>query len=99
MSFDLGSTYERQSDRMTAIVAKTDEKNALLWLSTGEEEWFRPADVPSLWRRYVMDHSVAGSFASRVAGAHPRRAAENIAAGQLSMLTTRGNRPVVGRGT
>jgi hypothetical protein len=52
MSFDLGSTYERQSDRMTAIVAKTDEKNALLWLSTGEEEWIRPADVPSLWRRY-----------------------------------------------
>jgi hypothetical protein len=52
MSFDLGSTYERQSDRMTAIVAKIDEQNALLWLSTGEEEWITPADVPSLWRRY-----------------------------------------------
>jgi len=49
MSFDLGSTYERQSDRMTAIVAKIDEQNALLWLSTGEEEWITPADVPSLW--------------------------------------------------
>jgi hypothetical protein len=49
--FDLGSTYERQSDRMTAIVAKIDEKNALLWLSMGEEEWITPADVPCLWRR------------------------------------------------
>jgi hypothetical protein len=52
MSFEIGSTYERQSDRNTAIVAKATEKNALLWLSTGEEEWIRPADVPSLWRRY-----------------------------------------------
>jgi hypothetical protein len=49
--FDLGSTYERQSDRMTAIVAKIDEKTALLWLSMGEEEWITPADVPCLWRR------------------------------------------------
>jgi hypothetical protein len=52
MGFEIGSTYERQSDRNTAIVAKATEKNALLWLSTGEEEWIRPADVPSLWRRY-----------------------------------------------
>ena len=52
MSFEIGSAYERQSDRKTAIVAKACEKNALLWLSTGEEEWIRPADVPSLWRRY-----------------------------------------------
>jgi hypothetical protein len=52
MSFDLGSTYERQSDRVIAIVAKIDEKNAFLWRSTGEEEWITPADVPSLWRRY-----------------------------------------------
>jgi hypothetical protein len=52
MSFEIGSTYERQSDRKTAIVAKTGEKTALLWLSTGEEEWITPADVPSLWRLY-----------------------------------------------
>jgi uncharacterized protein YkwD len=36
----------------------------------------------------VMDHSVAGSFASRVAGAHPRRAAENIAAGTKTLSET-----------
>jgi uncharacterized protein YkwD len=36
----------------------------------------------------VMDHSVAGSFASRVAGAHPRRAAENIAAGTKTLSQT-----------
>jgi uncharacterized protein YkwD len=36
----------------------------------------------------VMDHSVAGSFASRVAGAHPRRAAENIAAGTKTWTET-----------
>ena len=52
MNFEIGSTYERKSDHMTAIVAKTDEKKALLWLPTGQEEWIKPADVPSLWRRY-----------------------------------------------
>ena len=36
----------------------------------------------------VMDHSVAGSFASRVAGAHPRRAWENIAAGTKTWTET-----------
>ena len=35
-----------------------------------------------------MDHSVAGSFASRVAGAHPRRAWENIAAGTKTWTET-----------
>ena len=35
-----------------------------------------------------MDHSVAGSFASRVAGAHPRRAVENIAAGTKTWTET-----------
>jgi hypothetical protein len=52
MGFDVASTYERQSDRMTAIVAKTEEKKALLWFPTGEEEWITAADVPSLWRLY-----------------------------------------------
>jgi len=36
----------------------------------------------------IMDHSLAGSFASRVAGAHPRRAAENIAAGTKTWTET-----------
>jgi uncharacterized protein YkwD len=36
----------------------------------------------------IMDHSVAGSFASRVAGVHPRRAAENIAAGTKTWTET-----------
>jgi uncharacterized protein YkwD len=39
-------------------------------------------------RSGVMDHSVAGSFASRVAGAHANLAGENIAAGTKSWVET-----------
>jgi uncharacterized protein YkwD len=36
----------------------------------------------------VMDHNVAGSFASRVAGAHTGKAGENIAAGTKTLSET-----------
>src|SRR5262245_33067747 len=36
----------------------------------------------------IMDHSVAGSFSSRVAGAHTGEAAENIAAGYKTWTET-----------
>ena len=36
----------------------------------------------------IMDHSVAGSFSSRVAGAHTGEAAENIAAGYKTWTDT-----------
>src|SRR5499433_1860788 len=36
----------------------------------------------------IMDHSVAGSFASRVSGAHTGMAAENIAAGTKTWADT-----------
>src|SRR5262245_57147618 len=36
----------------------------------------------------IMDHSVAGSFASRIAAAHTGRAAENIAAGTKTLAET-----------
>jgi uncharacterized protein YkwD len=36
----------------------------------------------------VMDHNVAGSFASRMAGVHTSRAAENIAAGTKTLSQT-----------
>jgi hypothetical protein len=36
----------------------------------------------------IMDHSVAGSFASRIAGAHTSMAAENIAAGTKNWAET-----------
>jgi uncharacterized protein YkwD len=39
-------------------------------------------------RSGVMDHSVAGPFASRIAGAHANLAAENIAAGTKSWAET-----------
>ena len=36
----------------------------------------------------IMDHNVAGSFASRISGAHTGRAAENIAAGTKTWAET-----------
>jgi uncharacterized protein YkwD len=36
----------------------------------------------------IMDHNVAGSFASRISGAHTGRAAENIAAGTKTWVET-----------
>src|SRR6185436_18633449 len=36
----------------------------------------------------IMDHNVAGSFASRISGAHTGRAAENIAAGSKTWAET-----------
>lgn len=36
----------------------------------------------------IMDHDVAGSFASRISGAHTGRAAENIAAGTKTWAET-----------
>jgi DnaJ-class molecular chaperone len=56
MSFEVGKAYERQTDGITAVIARTDVtgETALLRLKTGDEEWITSADVPARWRLFEI---------------------------------------------
>jgi hypothetical protein len=70
------------AEDMGEMISKYRREHGLSTVKT-DQELTRIAErqAKAMAASGIMDHSVAGSFASRVAGAHPRRAAENIAAG------------------
>jgi DnaJ-class molecular chaperone len=60
MSFEVGQSYERQTDRASAAVARIFDEIAVLQLKTGEEISITAADVPSKWRLYENCPECAG---------------------------------------
>jgi hypothetical protein len=52
MIFVAGQSYERRSDRKTAVVAHAGTGAALFRLENGREEWITLADALARWRRY-----------------------------------------------
>jgi hypothetical protein len=63
MSFEVGKTFERRGDGITAVVEQTDAtgKAALLRLATGDKEWITSADVPAGWRLFEICPACHGS--------------------------------------
>lgn len=86
----LGSTTTlAHAEDMAAVLSKYRREHGLSEVKTDPElTAIAERQAKAMAASGVMDHSVAGPFASRVAGAHAGLASENIAAGTKTWAET-----------
>jgi uncharacterized protein YkwD len=78
-----------QAEDMAAMVSQYRREHGLSAVKTDPQlAEIAERQAKAMAAAGIMDHNVAGSFGSRIAGAHTGRAAENIAAGTKTWAET-----------
>ena len=77
------------ADDMAAVLTKYRREHGLSAVKTDPQlTAIAERQAKAMAASGIMDHSVAGSFSSRITGVHTRMASENIAAGTKSWADT-----------
>jgi uncharacterized protein YkwD len=77
------------AEEMAVMISKYRQEHGLSAVNTDSQlTAIAERQAKAMAASGIMDHNVAGSFASRVAGAHTGTAAENIAAGTKNWTET-----------
>ena len=83
------ATLAHAEDDMAAMISQYRREHGLSAVKTDPQlTEIAERQAKAMAASGIMDHSVAGSFASRIAPAHTGRAAENIAAGTKTWAET-----------